>query len=38
MSVLLAALAAVPVTEAVKMVSGGAMVAVAVFTAAKKRR
>jgi hypothetical protein len=38
MSALLAALAAVPVAEAVKMVVSGATLAVAVFTAAKKRR
>jgi hypothetical protein len=35
MTALLAALAAVPATEAVKMLSSGAMLAIAVFTAAK---
>jgi hypothetical protein len=38
MSALLAALAAVPAAEAVKMLSTGAMLAVAVYTAAKTRR
>jgi hypothetical protein len=38
MNALLAALAAVPAGEAVKMLSSGAMLAVAVFTAAKKGR
>ena len=40
MSALLAALAAVPVAEAVKMMTSGAMLGIAVFTAAKtgKRR
>ena len=38
MSALLAALAAVPAVEAAKMLSSGAMAAVAVFTAAKTGR
>jgi hypothetical protein len=38
MSALLAAFTAVPALEAVKMLSSGAMVAVAVFTAAKTGR
>jgi hypothetical protein len=38
MSALLAALAAVPAVEAAKMLSSGAMVAVAVFTAARTTR
>jgi hypothetical protein len=35
MSALLAALAAVPAAEAVKMLSGGAMLAIALFKATK---
>lgn len=38
MSALLSAIAAVPIAEAVKMLSSGAMLAVAVFTAAKTGR
>jgi hypothetical protein len=38
MSVLVTTLTAVPTAEAVKMMTGGAMLAVAVFTAAKTGR